>query len=423
MSFQKRLDSPYRSGRISKPMHILFIHPNFPAQFGQIAAFLAQKKGFRCTFLNEVATGNVDGICRIQYQLRGGATDSTSFCSRTFENVICRSFSAYESLQAHPEIRPDLIVAHSGFLSSVFLREIYSCPIVNYFEFFYHVTNSDMDFRSEFPSSPLIRLRARARNAHLLLDLENCDLGYSPTRWQRGLFPTPFQSKLRSIFDGIDTRFWHPLPGVPRRIGHFDFPDGVKVVSYVSRGFESIRGFDIFMKAAKRLYESRSDVVFVVVGEDRICYGGDENAIGMSSFKQWVLTQDSYDLSRFIFTGRLDPVELAQLFSFCDLHIYLTGPFVLSWSLMNAMACGTTVIASDTAPVQEVIVDGQNGILVDFFDDEHLAEIANEVLDDPVAYRRLGEAAIRMIHEHYSLDVCIPKILQIYEDALHNRRD
>lgn len=196
----------------------------------------------------------------------------------------------------------------------------------------------------------------------------------------------------------------------------------MKIVTYVSRGFESIRGFDIFMKTAKRLAEQRSDVVFVVVGQDRICYGGDQKTIGGESFLRWVLSQDSYDLSRFIFPGLLPPQQLAQLFSISDLHIYLTVPFVLSWSLMNALACGATVLASDTAPVQEMITQGENGLLVDFFDVDAFVDQASRVLDEPREFKRLGQAAQRLIRERYSLDVCDKLHLQLYQDAVKSRQ-
>ncbi len=402
-------------------MHILFIHNSFPNQFTQIAGYLVQRNDFRCTVLTEEPAGFIEGIERIQYMVRGGATTNNNFCTRTFENVICRSLGVVEALQARPDIQPDLIVAHSGFLSTVFLRELFDCPIINYFEYFYHTTNSDMDFRPEFCVPLLNRLRARTRNAHLLLDLENCDVGYCPTGWQRERFPTLFHPKLRTIFDGIDTRFWHPMIRVPRTVAGRQLPDDMRIVTYVSRGMESMRGFDIFLKAAKRICERRRDVLFIVVGEDRVCYGGDHDVTGGMSFKEWVLSKDTYDLSRIHFVGRIPPAELAQLFAISDLHIYLTVPFVLSWSLMNALACGTTVLASKTGPVEEMIVDGKNGLLADFFDFEALADRALQVIESPKDYHHLGQAAVQMVQESYSLDACLPKMLALYEEACQSR--
>src|SRR5229473_871649 len=197
-------------------MHVLFVHQNFPAQFGHIASYLVKNKDYRCTFVSQQPPGHADGIERIQYHVQSGATEKTHYCSRTFENSIWHSHAVYEALRARPDIKPDLIVAHSGFLSTVFIRELYDCPIVNYFEYYYRTTGADMDFRPDFPYPAINRLRAHARNANLLLDLENCDAGYSPTRWQRSLFPPTYRAKIRTIFDGIDTTIWRPLTGVPR---------------------------------------------------------------------------------------------------------------------------------------------------------------------------------------------------------------
>lgn len=405
-------------------MHILFVHQNFPAQFGHVAHYLAQRKGFRCTFLSNQPPGSAGGFERLQYTVHpeGGARNTTHYCSRTFENAIWHSHAAFQALERRPDVKPDLIVAHSGFLTTAFLRELYDCPIINYFEYFYHTRGSDLDFRPEFPSPAINRLRARARNAVLLLDLENCDVGYSPTRWQRGLFPRIFQDKIRVVFDGIDTNVWHPQPGAPRRVGGHVLPEGMRIVTYVARGMESMRGFDVFMKTAKQLCDRRRDVFFVVVGEDRVCYGGDAEFTGGRSFKEWVLAQDRYDLSRFHFAGLLPMVELARLFSLTDLHVYLTVPFVLSWSLMDALACGATVLASNTAPVREMIRHGTNGLLADFFDVEGLADLAGKVLDAPQDYKPLGRAGVELIRERYSLDVCLPRMLALYEDAIYTHR-
>jgi glycosyltransferase involved in cell wall biosynthesis len=402
-------------------MDVLFIHQNYPAQFGHVAAFLAQRHGYRCTFLSEQPPGHADGVERVQYKLKGGATAHNHVCSRTFENAIWHSHALYEALEARPDLKPDLVVAHSGFLSTVFLRELYDCAIVNYFEYYYRTRGSDMDFRPDFPYPAVNRLRARARNAGVLLDLENCDAAYSPTRWQRSLFPAIFQPKIRTVFDGIDTSVWRPLTGVPREVNGRRIPDDVRIITYVSRGMESIRGFDIFMQAAKRIYERRPDVLFVVVGEDRICYGGDADFTGKASFKEWVLERDDYDLSRFLFTGPMPIGSLVRLFAISDLHIYLTVPFVLSWSLLDALACGVTVLASDTPPVHEVIEHGSNGLLAGFFDVDGIAEQAERVLAAPGDFAHLGRAGVDLIRRRYSLDVCLPRMLALYEDAVHAR--
>ncbi len=398
-------------------MHVLFVHKNFPAQFGHIASYLIKDHGFRCSFVSELPSGNIDGIERIQYKLTGGATKSTHYCSRTFENAAWHTYAVYEAMKARPDIQPDLVVGHSGFGSTLWLADLYDCPIIDYFEYYYRSKGSDLDFRPDFPVKELDILRSRTRNAMILCDLQTCTRGYCPTEYQRSLFPAEYDQKLEAIIDGVDTSEW-TRKDVPRQIQGREIPSGTKIVTYVSRGFESMRGFDIFMKAAKKICDARQDVVFICVGSDRVCYGGDLNRIEDKSYREYILKQDDYDLSRFIFTGRVEPTELVNIFSMSDLHIYLTVPFVLSWSMMNALSSGCTVLGSATAPVKEMIKPGETGLLAEFFDADGFARQALEVLEDPEKYRYLGEAGAQMIRERYSLDVCLPKMLDLYERTL-----
>jgi glycosyltransferase involved in cell wall biosynthesis len=399
-------------------MHVLFVHQNFPAQFGHIAAHLIQRHGYRCTFVTERRGGKAGEIECVQYKAEGGATKHNHYCTRTFENATRHALGVYAAVKARPDLRPDLIVAHSGFGSTLFLRELFpDVPIINYFEYFYRTRGSDMDFRKDFPPQPIDFLRARARNATVLLDLDNCDAGYSPTEYQRGLFPKEFQGKLQTIFDGVDTSIWKPMSGLPRIVNGHQVPDGMKVVTYATRGMESMRGFDIFMKAAKKLADRRKDVIFLIAGQDRVCYGGDERFTGGKTFKEWVLSQDNFDLSRFVFLGLIPPLELAKLFNITDVHVYLTVPFVLSWSLLDALACGATVLASDTAPVREMIQNGVNGVLCDFFNVDALTELTNQLLDRRDEYKVLGRQGAAIIRENYSVDVCLPKMVELYESV------
>jgi glycosyltransferase involved in cell wall biosynthesis len=398
-------------------MHVLFVHQNYPAQFGHVARYLIATHGFRCTFVSRLPPGVDDGVERIQYVPRGGAGPQTHTCSQPVENAVWHSHAVYETLKARPDIRPDLVVGHSGFLTTSFLMELYPCPVVNYFEYYFHTTGPDLDFRPDIPYPDINRLRSHVRNSFGLLDLECCDLGYSPTRWQRDRIPETYRSKVRVIFDGIDPAVWRPRPGLPRQVGGRTIPDGTKLVTYVSRGLESLRGFDVFMKAANVVCRRRTDVVFVVVGGEQVYYSGDMAVTAGKSFKEWVLAQDSYDLPRFYFTGTIPAAQLADLFALTDLHVYLTVPFVLSWSLMNALACGATVLASDTAPVREVIRHGENGLLTDFYDVNALADRMCEVLDRPHDYRHLGRNGAEMIRSRYSVDVCLPQMLRLYHDA------
>jgi glycosyltransferase involved in cell wall biosynthesis len=415
-------------------MHILYVHQNFPAQFGHIARHLVKTRGWECTFVSHTpGEGVFEGIRKVPYTTASGATAQTHFCSRTFENAVWHCDGIYQALRARPEVKPDLIVGHSGFGSTLFLKELYpKTPIVNLFEYYYrpHDPESDMDFRRDlgWRVEPIKYQRSRCRNAMILLDLQACRRGYVPTDFQRSRFPAEYLPKLEVIFDGVDREIYHgygealrPSPGTRSRrtIAGVTVPETTRIVTYVSRGFESMRGFDIFMKSAKRIMEEYPDVKFFVVGSDRIAYGGDENYLpkGMT-FRQWVMSNDTYDLSKFHFLGRLTPADLGRLLAATDLHIYLTVPFVLSWSMMDAMSCGAVVLGSATSPVMEMIEDGKNGLLADFFDVEAIAQKAVQVLKDPAAHRELGRAAERMIEERYSLEVVLPRMIALYEGAV-----
>ncbi|MBX7168223.1 MAG: glycosyltransferase [Pirellulales bacterium] len=403
-------------------MHVVYVHQNFPAQFGHIARYLIAERGFRCTFVTNRPAAKVDGIELIHFDPQGGATRQNHFCTRTFENHVATAHGVYNALKARRDIRPDLIVGHSGFGPTIFLRELYDCPIINYFEYFYRPHDSDLDFRPEFPADELTILRAYTRNAMFLLDLANCDAAYSPTRWQQSLFPREFADKIEVLFDGVDTAVWRRHADAPRAIGGRAVPLGTKLVTYVSRGFESMRGFDIFMRVAKRIYEREPNVLFAVVGADRVAYGGDSNFIEGNSFRDHVLRQDKYDLSKFLFTGLLPPLELARLLSVSDLHLYLTVPFVLSWSLFDALACGATVVASDTAPVRELITHQETGLLAGFYDVEQLAALGLDVLANPAAHAHLGRNGQALVAEQYTLAKMLPRMLAMYERVVQQRQ-
>ena len=283
------MPDPTNAADLPDPLHVLYVHQNFPAQFGHLARHLADAGGHRCTYVSEAPPLVDRGVERIQYKLAGGATRQNHYCSRTFENTVWHCDGVYRALKARPDIRPDLIVGHSGFGSTLFLRELFpDVPLINFFEYYYlpHDPQSDMDFRTDldWPVPDYNYLRSRCRNAMILLDLQNCQLGYSPTAFQKSRLPAEYQPKLRTVFDGIDRSVFHGhgeglRPAVGQRgtrtVGGVEVGPDTRVVTYVSRGFESMRGFDIFMRTAKQIYEQFPDVLFLVIGTDRVAYGGD----------------------------------------------------------------------------------------------------------------------------------------------------
>ncbi len=398
-------------------MQILFVHPNYPAQFGPMLERLATRGDVECVFVSRIEAGQFNGVRRIQMHQRGGAREQTHYCARTFENAVWQSHAVYEACKADPALKPDLILGHSGFGTTAFLRELYDCPIVNYFEYYYHPHDSDMDFRPEFPPQDIDYLRSRMRNAMILIDLDSCDAGYTPTRWQKQLFPREWDNKLDIIHDGVDLDFWQRSAG-PRRIGDELIDDDTRIVTYVARGLEAMRGFDIFVRLANRIAEQMDNVIFVVVGSDRICYGNDRRHIKTNSFREHVIRAEQPDLKRFRFLGTVPPAELQQVLSLSDLHVYLTVPFVPSWSLLNALACECVVLASDTAPVREFIRDGENGFLAGFYDLDGLLRRALQVLEKPDEYRDMGRAGRALIAQHYDVEQTWPQQWELFQRVL-----
>ncbi len=326
--------------------------------------------------------------------------------------------SVFDALRARPDLQPDLVVAHGGRgAPTLFLKDLLDCPIINYCEYYFATSHRDISYRIDLPPAEPAPFFPRCINAPTLASLVDCDAGYSATHWQKQSFPARFHSKIEVYFDGIDTELYRPGAAL-RRIGAVSLPQGTKVVTFVTRGLESIRGFDLFMQVADRICRQRADVLFVVVGGEEIHYGWDKLHTGSPSFKQWVLNQGDHDLSRFLFPGRILPEHLADILRLSDLHIYLSAPFVVSWSLFNAMATGVPVLASDVPPVREVIEGGVNGLLETLFDIDRLTATALNVLADPAGFAPLGIAARRTIEERYSIECCIPPDQGVFREGL-----
>lgn len=405
-------------------MHVLFIHQNFPAQFRYIAPRLVAEHGWKCTFVTGKATGSLPGVEKVVYTSKGGATKANHFCTQNFENTVWEAHAVYEMLKQRPDIQPDLIVAHTGFGSSLFLPFLYDAPIINFVELFYRATGGDLGYRKELPVDEETLLRIPTKNAMILSDLANCDRAWTPTHYQRDFFPPEFRSKIEVIFDGIDTAIYHRRDNPQRLINGQQFtPPGKRIVTYVARGFEKMRGFDIFMETSRLIAEEYPDVLFVVVGKDTVHYGSDLKYFKEATYREHLLASGRYDLSNYRFTGFVPEETLAEILSISDLHIYLTEPFIASWSLVDAMSCGAVILASDQRCVREYIEPGQNGLLVDFFDVEGLAKQAVEVLCDPAAYRPLSEAAMRTVREGYSVDVAMPRLKTFFETVAANKRE
>ena len=406
-------------------MHVLFLHDAFPAQFGRLGLELKRRHGWKCSFLvqslSSCPTPTTEMLQELDlHQLPLTAEHRSKEgipWPQIFGMYLEQCQNVFNALRARPDLKPDLVVAHGGRgAPTLFLKDLLDCPIINYCEYYFATSHRDISYRIDLPPAEPAPFFPRCINAPTLASLVDCDAGYSATHWQKQSFPARFHSKIEVYFDGIDTALYRP-GAAPRRIGETALPAGTKVVTFVARGLESIRGFDLFMQVADRICRQRADVLFVVVGGEEIHYGWDKLHTGSPSFKQWVLSQGDHDLSRFLFLGRILPEHLADILRLSDLHIYLSAPFVVSWSLFNAMATGVPVLASDVPPVRELIEGGVNGLLEPLFDIDRLTATALKVLADPAGFAPLGIAARRTIEERYSIESCIPPLREFFESV------
>jgi glycosyltransferase involved in cell wall biosynthesis len=404
-------------------MNILFIHDAFPAQFGRIALELSRQRNWNCRFLvqslSSCPTPSAEMLKELEIHQVPKAAEHRSAegipWPQIYGHYLDQCQTIHDTLKSMPHLKVDLVVAHGGRgAPTLFLREVLECPIIIYCEYFFATSHRDISYRIDLPPAEPAPFFPRCINAPTLAALVDCDAGYSATKWQKASFPARFQHKIEVHFDGIDTELYCPGPS-QRQIGSRSIPEGTKVVTFASRGLESIRGFDLFMKVARRICEARSDVIFVIAGGEEIHYGWDKLHTGEPSFKEWVLSGQVDDPDRFIFTGRILPEHLASIMRMSDLHVYLTAPFVLSWSLLDAMASGCVVLASDVPPVREVIEPGYNGLVEPLFDIDRLTETALCVLGDPAAFAPLGRAARETIMQNYRLDRCVPPLGDFFE--------
>ncbi len=339
---------------------------------------------------------------------------------RDLENAVLQGQAVYrigEQLKSNGLV-PDLVYGHSGWGPTLFIKDVFpKAKLFCYFEWFYHAHGTDADFD---PSDPLTvdgEARIRIKNAPILIDLASCDRGLSPTSWQQQQFPLELQSKITVRHDGIDTNYFKPKPGAKLVLPHLnlDLSAVSEIITYVARGMEPYRGFPQFMEAVALIQQRRPNCHIVVVGKDRVAYG--KPLPEGQSYKQLMLEKLSLDLSRLHFTDLLPYDKYLQVIQASSVHIYLTRPFVVSWSMLETMATGCLLVASDTPPVREFIEDGVNGLLVDFFSPEQIAQRVEEALDNPEAMTEIRTRARATITEKYALADLLPQHIQWLVDS------
>jgi len=410
-------------------MNILFIHQNFPGQFKNLAPKLAEL-GHRCVALTlrvKEAT-QWRGVHVLPYRIaRKKGKDTHPWLQDLDTKVIRGEACMLEALKLKERgFSPDVIVAHPGWGEAMFLRDVWpEARIGLYYELFYNAEADEVGFDPEFPNiaGAFSPLRLRLKNLNNVLNFPLGDLGISPTQFQASSFPAKYQERISVIHDGIDTEVAKPNPDAvfaPTDTLRLTRDD--EVITFVNRNLEPYRGYHIFMRSLPQLLKERPKAQIVIVGKDGQSYGAaaPEGQTWKQIFRDEVAAQISAeDWERVHYVGKLPYAQFLNMLQVSRVHVYLTYPFVLSWSLLEAMSIGASIVASDTAPVCEVIRHDETGRLVDFFDQSALVSEVCDLLEHQDTRQRLGAAAREHILKHYDLkSICLPQQLSWIEQLV-----
>lgn len=406
-------------------MRFLFIHQNFPGQFVHLATALAQQ-GHQVVALGyRQQAPTLTGVQYVGYRTAGApaewkALEASPMGERAVgvHAKLIRADSVTRAMQRlySQGFEPDVVIAHSGWGEAFFVKSVFpNTQLKVYAEYYYGAPGGDVGFDPEFSQTDLAAAqKAAVSNLHLMQALVHADAAVSPTEFQRAQHPQSLQNKISVIHDGIDTQRFVPNPHawIKLRKAGVTLRAGEEVITFVARQLEPYRGYHTFMRALPQLLKLRPNARVVIVGGDGVSYGA--AAPQGSSWKQIFLDEvkANLDMTRVHFVGKVPHETLTQLLQVSAVHVYLTYPFVLSWSLLEAMSMGCLVVASDTAPVREVITDGHNGLLTDFFDTGVLAMKVARALENRQTRVGLRERARQTVVDRFDLrTVCLPKLL------------
>mgnify|MGYP003346895099 CR=1 FL=1 len=393
-------------------MNILFVHQNFPGQFKHLAPAL-KDAGHNVMALAIEGAGLRD-IPTQRYRPQRGSTPGIHPWVIDFETKVVRGEAcAAAALRLKQQgFNPDVIVANPGWGEQLFVKDVWpDARLLMLMEFFYAARGLDCDFDPEFAKHDISAdSRVRTKTANLLLALHAMDHGICPTQFQLSTMPAEYHPRLSVIFDGIDTRTVAPDAGAFVQINGRTLRAGDEIITFVNRNLEPMRGYHQFIRALPDMLRVRPNAVAIILGGDEVSYGA--AAPQGKTWKQIFLDEvkDKLDLNRVFFVGRVPYADYLRVLQVSACHVYLTVPFVLGWSCIEAMSVGAPVVGSDTAPVREVITHGQNGLLVDFFDTTSLARTVVAVLSRPQQYSAMRRAARATVLERYDLLThCLPK--------------
>ncbi len=407
------------------PLNLLWVEPHFPGRLGAVADWFVRRRGYRCWFYCHTADppefwppSMAKGLNVSVFNVGGVAREPSAPWHRLLERSLCYSYGCWEVLEVNRPKPIDLIIGRSTGLGSSLFAPVYrpGAPVVNFFDYYNQPREFDLADEAG-PHTPAAYFHwRRSASAIELLDLENCDLPWTPTTWQRDLFPAEYRADFEVLHDGVDTRLFAPRPrSGPRMIQGRPIPEGARVVTFVAQTLERLRGFDRFWSLANTLLRARSDVLCVVVGESVVRRGLDID-FHQKDYPALLRAQDPiYDTDRFWMLGNKPRMAVAEVLAASDLHIAPSRVYPVARSVLEAMSCGSVVLASDSAPCREVITHEVNGLLLDPNDAGAWSLQALRVLDEPEAFRPLGDAAADLIRERYDQDVTLPRLAELFD--------
>lgn len=406
--------------------NILFVHNFFPGQFGFLAEALV-RSGDTVVALGGKTSEEFQGVTLVRWHNRRSTTPHILPPAVRAEADMIRATAALEAAigLSNRGFSPDVIIGHPGWGETLYLKELWPrARLVLHAEFFYSASNGDLGFDPEFgPVSLAERCRAVSKSATLALAYTQADQLVAPTPFQAGTLPQVFRSRLAIVHEGVDLHAVHPTPDATVTIGERSFSRARPLVTFASRVLEPLRGCHTFFRSLPAILAAVPDADIVIAGQETGAgYGADPPAGETWKGHFWKEIENRVDPARIHFVGWLPNRTLNALMSASAAHVYLTYPFVLSWSLLEAMACEALVIASDTPPLHDVIANGRNGILVDFTDPRQLADAVITALRQPERFSGLRRAARQTVLTHYDRERhCLPQWLDIIRSQAAGR--
>ncbi|MDE0989862.1 MAG: glycosyltransferase [Pseudomonadales bacterium] len=402
-------------------MRILFVHNNFPGQYRHILTYLADNPELGAEVYAATLDSNQQTAVKKTMRFkphrepRKDAHPSMIFTER----AVIMGQALYSALLPSKKagFKPDIILSHSGWGAGLFLKDLFpDSKLLTYFEWYYHSLNSDGSFLREEPYGPEDKMRIRLKNTPILQDLAAMDHGQCPTSFQHNNFPGIFKDNISVLHDGVDTEYFAPSSNACVNVGKHSFTARDEVITYVARGMEEYRGFPQFMDVVSKLQTRRPNLHVVILGQDRVAYGRKRS--DGQTYKEAILKEYDFDMDRLHFMG-FQPLEFfRRLMQISSAHVYLTVPFILSWSMLQAMSAGALIVGSDTEPVREFVTDGENGVLVPFFNTEAIADKLCHILDNRPDYEPLRLNARQMIVDHYASKDLLPNYWDLIKSVV-----